>query len=155
VPVCLLLEVKFLLPPSNERSVCFSKKGLVSSHPKAQQLISEDTVSPQGFLSLFPHDDPINLVLPKSIEIPSASSSTHSSIISNNETTTKGYPPDEFSTEDDDLLSSFLSLSQFKRLLIDKIDNIIFVFEESDVLLTKTSLNMGPLSTEWWSITNP
>eukprot|EP00978_Attheya_sp_CCMP212_P046348 scaffold386314_cov35-Attheya_sp.AAC.2 len=105
--------------PSNERSVCCGEKGLVSRHPKAQQLISEDSVSPQGFLALyngvrgtfFPHDDPVHLDPPKSIEISSASSSTHSSIISNDETTTKGYPPDQFSTEDVDLLSSFLTLS--------------------------------------------
>eukprot|EP00978_Attheya_sp_CCMP212_P036430 scaffold165075_cov52-Attheya_sp.AAC.3 len=122
--------------PSNERSVCFGEKGLVNSHPKAQQLISEDSVSPQGFLALyngvcrtfFPHDDPINLVPPKSIKISSASSSTHSSIISNDETTTKGY-----------------------ILKMNSQQKIIGCFINQNIIEYGTS----PLSTERWLITNP
>jgi hypothetical protein len=92
---------------------------------------------------------------PKSIEI-SSTSSTQSSLISRNEDSfSKAYPPDEFTTDDDDLLSSFLSSPHFKHLLLDKVDNIVFVFEESQTLCTKTLTSMGPLSNERWSTTKP
>eukprot|EP00978_Attheya_sp_CCMP212_P033178 scaffold132791_cov70-Attheya_sp.AAC.1 len=93
---------------------------------------------------------------PTSIKISAGSSSTQSSILSSHEDNIeKEYPPNQFFTDNDDLLSSFLSLSQFDHLLSEGLDNVLFIFEESTITSTKSLSSMGPLSAERWSLTKP
>eukprot|EP00978_Attheya_sp_CCMP212_P024463 scaffold76816_cov60-Attheya_sp.AAC.1 len=95
------------------------------------------------------HDEP----LPTSVHIQESSNSNQKD---QQASPIKEYPPHVLTSDNDELISSILSLPQYEHLFADKIDNIAFIFEEPHHSSTDKPLSyMGSLSTERWMIHKP